>query len=855
MLATGTRLGPYEIIGTLGAGGMGEVYRARDTKLGRDVAVKVLPADLADNPESLSRFEREARAVAQLSHPNILAIHDFGRQGETAYAVMELLEGETLRARLEHGPLPARKAADLAVQIAEGLGAAHEKGIVHRDLKPENIFVTREGRAKLLDFGLAKSTGPAKDAAPGMQTFTQQTGAGTVLGTVGYMSPEQVRGEAVDHRSDIFSFGAVLYEMLAGRKAFARNTASDTQAAILRDDPPEIPANGSGSSPALQRIVQHCLEKKPGERFQSARDIAFALQALSGSTVTSGPAVAVSRRAARLWIIALILLMGTFGVWLLKLPRSPALTIRRLTFGKGRLESARFLPGSRDVVYSARWQGQAPEVFTLHPESLSARPLGVPNAILLSVSRNEELALQLEPRLWDGRSIGRRGQVATTEGGVRILAEQAMEADWLPDGRRLAVLDPGSVGRGRRIDFPEGTKVWETPYPIHTLRVSPKGDKVACFAEPGTIRGAGKVVVLDMAGHRTELADVAGFTGMAWGPDGQDIWFSEETEGSSRLVALSPSGKRRLLLHQMGRFRLLDVARDGRVLASLDDELKGVMGRSSVELQERDLGWNEANMATQISEDGRHVLLGHGDDWGTLMGGIYLRPMDGAPAVRVGEGERFALSPDGRWVVNWISTSPAQLSLIPTGPGTPKAIPLGEPIVVNRLWCLPGNQGFLLWGMAPGRRVSLLIVGPEGGRPRLLLEGASVWWRSEPVSPNGRWVAVIDYDPKNVMTGRLKLVRVDGGPDINVRGTEEGDILSGWADGRGLLLFNRDGLPARMVRLDLDTARRDTLRELMPVDPSGISGIQEIQMSRDSRSYTYNYVRRLSDLYLIEGLK
>jgi len=854
-LSPATRLGPYEILSPLGAGGMGEVYRARDTKLGRDVAIKVLPAGMAGSPEALSRLEREAHAVAQLSHPNILAIHDFGRAGETAYAVMELLEGETLRERLAHGAFPARKATDLAVQIADGLAAAHEKGIVHRDLKPENVFVTSEGRVKLLDFGLAKEMAAAgSDSA--LQTEARNTAAGTILGTVRYMSPEQVRGEAVDHRSDIFSFGVVLYEMLSGRQAFGRETAAESMTAILKEDPPEIAATGSGLSPALLRIVQHCLEKKPGERFQSARDVAFALQSLSGSAATIGPSAAVARRGWRPWLIALLLPAGVLAGWLVNAPHPPELTIRRLTFGKGRLESARFLPGSRDIVYSARWRGQAPEVFTLHPEGLSSRPLGVPNAILLSISRNEDLALQLDPRLWDGRSVGRLGRVATTESGLRILADQTIEADWLPDGRRLALLNSGSEARGRRLEFPEGTQVWETPYSIHTLRVSPRGDRVACFSEPSTIRGTGKIVVLDMAGHRTELADVVGFTGLAWGPDGQDIWYSLEAEGSSRIFALSPSGKSRLLLHQAGRLRLLDVARDGRVLASLDNELKGVMGQSSAGGQERDLGWNEANMATHISADGRLVLLGNGDDWGTLMGSIYLRPMDGSPAMRVGEGERFTLSPDGRWVLTWTSSSPSQLSLIPTGPGAPRTIPLSEAIFVSRLWCLPGDQGFLLWGIVPGRKVSLLIVGPEGGRARLLLEGAAVWWGAEPVSPDGRSIAVIDYDQGNVSTGGLKLLPVDGGPGIQVRGTQAGDILTGWtADGRGLQLFNRDGLPSRMVRLDLATGRREVLRELMPADPSGISGIQEIQVSPDNRSYSYNYVRRLSDLYLVEGLR
>ena len=276
----GTRLGSYEIIAKLGEGGMGEVYRARDSKLDREVAIKVLPAHLADDAEALARFEREAKAVAALSHPSILAIFDFGRQGETAFAAMELLEGETLRDRLTQGALPARKVLDFAVQMAEGLAAAHGKGIVHRDLKPENVFVTDEERVKLLDFGLAKTTGPASRPDALRRRPASRHDPGTVMGTFGYMSPEQVRGEVVDHRSGIFSFGSVLYEMLTGRRAFRRETAAESMTAILKEDPPEILASGSGPSLALARIVQHCLEKNPGERFQSARDLAFDLRSL-----------------------------------------------------------------------------------------------------------------------------------------------------------------------------------------------------------------------------------------------------------------------------------------------------------------------------------------------------------------------------------------------------------------------------------------------------------------------------------------------------------------------------------------------------------------------------------------------
>ncbi|HET7453648.1 MAG TPA: serine/threonine-protein kinase, partial [Thermoanaerobaculia bacterium] len=303
-LSPGSRLGPYEIVSPLGAGGMGEVYRARDTRLERDVAVKILPERLADDPDALARFEREAKAVAALSHPNILGIFDFGREGAVAYAAMELLEGENLRDRLSGSALPPRKAIDYALQIAAGLAAAHEKGIVHRDLKPENVFLTSDGRVKLLDFGLAKVV-TAEGAGTNAPTAAA-TEPGVVMGTVGYMSPEQVRARPADHRSDIFSFGTILYEMLSGRRAFRGDSAAETMAAIAKEEPPELSSTSAGISPALDGIVRHCLEKNPGERFQSARDLAFDLQTLSTSSdLRSGRAAAAGGpRSLRLPVIA-----------------------------------------------------------------------------------------------------------------------------------------------------------------------------------------------------------------------------------------------------------------------------------------------------------------------------------------------------------------------------------------------------------------------------------------------------------------------------------------------------------------------------------------------------------------------
>ncbi len=325
-LSAGTRLGPYEILAPLGAGGMGEVYRARDKKLDRDVAVKVLPQAVAADADALARFEREAKAVAALSHPNILAIHDFGNQDGIAYAVMELLEGETLRGKLDSGPITQKQAVDYALQVIKGLSAAHEKGIVHRDLKPENLFVSKDGHVKILDFGLAKKV---EAVAPQEQTSaptgSRHTEPGVVMGTAGYMSPEQIKGLPVDHRSDIVSFGAILYELLSGKKAFRRDSNAETMAAILMKEPPELTQSGRNISPALDHIVKHCLEKDRDNRFQSAKDVAFALSEQSSSSVVSGAsgaqiAAAPTSKKKVLIAIAAVVILAAMGIFFLRRP-------------------------------------------------------------------------------------------------------------------------------------------------------------------------------------------------------------------------------------------------------------------------------------------------------------------------------------------------------------------------------------------------------------------------------------------------------------------------------------------------------------------------------------------------------
>src|ERR1700736_4961152 len=402
LLSAGDRLGPYEILSSIGAGGMGEVYLARDPRLGREVAIKILPAAFSADPDRLRRFEQEARAAGALNHANILAIYDIGTHEGSPFLVTELLDGETLRERLQSGPLPLRKALEVAVQVARGISAAHEKGIVHRDLKPANLFLTTDGRVKILDFGLAKLKQPEDTGAAETQARTKtvdaETEPGMVLGTVGYMSPEQVRGKPADARSDIFSFGAILYEMLSGKRAFHGDSAADTMSAILKEDPPDLSLTNQSISPGLERIVRHCLEKNPEQRFHSAHDLAFDLAALSGLSAPGRPAAAESaffgarRRSLLLAGGAPPALLAVAGAYVVgrrarrETAASAKLSYSQLTFRHAPIFNARFAPDGKTVFYSAAPSGNTPEILSLRPDYPGASPRSLRGLELLSIS-------------------------------------------------------------------------------------------------------------------------------------------------------------------------------------------------------------------------------------------------------------------------------------------------------------------------------------------------------------------------------------------------------------------------------------------------------------------------------------
>jgi len=471
-LPIGSRLGPYEILAPLGAGGMGEVYRARDARLGRDVALKVLPEELSQDRDRLSRFEQEARSASALNHPNIVTVHDIGRADSISYIAMELVEGRTLRELSAAGPLPIRRVLALAVQVAEGLAKAHVAGIVHRDLKPENVMVSKDGFVKILDFGLAKLIEPQSGQVSVMPTLARpETHPGVVMGTVGYMSPEQASGEPLDFRSDQFSFGSILYEIATGRKPFQKKTAAETMSAIIREEPEPIGKVQPDVPPPLRWIVERCLAKDPGERYVSTRDLARDLASVRDhvSEITGavppeidlGPRpLRRARRSTVLTASVLLLLVGIIGGWLIaakRLPKSSAPSFRRLTFRSGTLNNARFTPDGQTIVYGAVWAGEPRGLYAVRPESPESRSFDM-EADILAVSRSGEMAVLMNPNsaAVDASGSGTLARVPFAGGVPRPSVEGVFYAgaDWSPDGKELAIVR--NVEGKDRLEFPIG---------------------------------------------------------------------------------------------------------------------------------------------------------------------------------------------------------------------------------------------------------------------------------------------------------------------------------------------------------------------------------------------------------------
>jgi hypothetical protein len=837
---------------------MGEVYRARDMRLGRDVAVKVLPASVAEDAERLRRFEQEARAAGQLNHPNILAVHDVGDHEGVHYVVSELLEGTTLRERLGAEPMPVRRALDYGLQVARGLAAAHDRHVVHRDLKPENLFVTKDGLVKILDFGLAKrapaalATPPEGVARPPASTM-DLTEPGVVLGTVGYMSPEQVRGETVDARCDIFSFGAVLYEMLAGRRAFQGASAVETMHAILKDDPPDLAAGGRDVPPGLERVVRHCLEKRAGERFQSARDLAFALEALSAPSLPALPAVR-ARGPRRPWRAAafVALLAAVAGIpWITARLRGdpPQASYRQVTFRRGSLQSARFAPAGDTVLYSARFEGEPRGVYSTRLDTGESRSLGLGDATLLAVARAETAILLQRSVGAGGSAVGTLARVPLLGGAPREVQENVLEADLTPDGSEFAVVRLAEGGC--QLEFPIGRVLARTAGYLESARISPGRDRVAFVEHPMATDTRGAVAVVDREGHKTTLADGwvdAG--GLAWSSDGREVWFTASREGSSRgLHAVTLQGRARTLARMPGQLVLQDVHADGRLLLTHAHPRLEVRGRMPGDGQERDFSWLDLTVVKDISADGRTLLFDESGEGGGPGYAVYLRKMDRSLPVRLGEGSAQGLSPDGRWALSIRLAQPPELVLLPTGAGQPRTLPRGAVREYHWACFLPDGKRILLVGNEEGRPTRLFVQPLEAGPPRPVTPEGT-WTETNTITPDGRFVIAHAAEDR--------IFPLEGGGEGRpLAGLEDGDTPLRWsADGKHLFLRARGaGLPARVVRLEAKSGRREPWMSLQPADPAGVVGVGSIVLTPDGRTYVYEYLRALSDLYLVQGMR
>jgi Tol biopolymer transport system component len=858
-LSAGTRLGPYEIVGLLGAGGMGEVYRAKDPRLTREVAIKVLTASTTADADRLRRFEQEARAAGILNHPNITAVYDIGTENGAPYVVSELLEGETLRSRLGSGPLPVRKALDYAVQLARGLAAAHEKKIVHRDLKPENIFLTRDGRVKILDFGLAKLK--ETESADGEHTaFPTATEPGVVMGTMGYMSPEQVRGLAADHRSDIFSFGAILHEMLSGQRAFRGDTAADSITAILTKEPPDLSQTNNEVHPGLERIVRHCLEKNREERFESARDLAFDLESLSGlSAPTTGVAAAAAARTVsrRRWLPvagALIagLVLGAAGALFAarRLYERQPPQFRQLTFRRGQIQSARFAPDGQTILYTAAWEGRPMEVFTSRLDSPESRPFGLTNAEVLSISPSGEMAVSLNRRNAGAfTATGTLARIGITGGGApREMLEDVQWADWAPDGKELAIVR--EVEDRNRLEFPIGKVLYATVGWLSHPRVSRDGREVAVIEHP--IRGddGGFVALFDRTGKKKPLSDhFASAQGLVWSPKGDEVWFTAARVGFNRYVhAATRAGKVRALAEGTGGLTIDDVSADGNALITQSKSRQSLLGKGPSATEEIDLSWLDWSLPAGISQEGARFLFDESGEGGGPGYSVYVRKTDGSPPVRLGPGSAQHISPDGKLVVAIVeaSTRP-RLVIYPTGAGEPRFLDSGNLSVLAALWH-PDGQRLILTGNEPGRGVRLFVQDVGGGKPRAFTpEG----YRSGAgISRDGQFVLAAGPDR------RRYLYPIAGGEPTPAVGLEQDEMVAGWTtDPDSVYVRRRNELPSRVFRLNLRTGAREPWGTLMPADSAGVTGIGGTNITPDGKAYVYSFLRSLADLYLVEGLR
>ena len=874
----GQTISHYRVIEKLGGGGMGVVYKAEDTRLGRFVALKFLPDEVARQLPVLDRFRREARAASALNHPNICTIYDVGEEEGLAFLAMEYLEGQTLKHRIDGKPLPSDFVLDLGIQIADAFDAAHGKGIVHRDIKPANIFITKTRQVKLLDFGLAKINERRDlNATSDGETLKDLTSPGSALGTVAYMSPEQARGEELDGRTDLFSLGASLYETTTGKPAFDGNTSAVIFESILNRNPAPPHQLNPNMPLDFERILDRSLEKDRDLRYQSAAEMRAELKILkrkldsqrsaaahiprpeaAAQPLTPDPLPAAPPRKTgtllpyAITAAAAALIAGLVLGWFLHASHSRTVppVYHQLTFRRGTVRSARFTPNAQSVVYGAAWEGKPTEMFITSPESPQSRSLQRHGEELMSISSTGDIALLTKVNVTGTYTqVGTLARMPMNGGDPRDILDGLQWADWSPDGKQLAIVR--DTGGKNRLEFPIGNVLHESPGWMSHPRVSPDGERIAFLEHPQVGDDAGGIHVIDRHGKDRVLADnFLTVEGVAWARDGKEVWFTgSASEGNGRsLNAVTLDGNMRIVARVPAALQLEDVGVDGKVLLTRQSWRRELSGLTGGAPKEQDFSWLDYSFPAELSSDGKRLLF---DEEGVGGGGnysVYLRKTAEDSAVRLGDGQSVTLSPDGKWVLALTMSSPSQLILLPSGAGDAQQITHDKLYHSWARW-LPDSQGIIFTAKQEGHGARIFLqksitsqsapISPEGVDPLVLA-----------LSPDGREVAGVGPD------GLAHLYPLAGGESKSVPGFVAGEQPVEWsADGKSLYVYRPGEFPAQVSRIDLSNGKRSLWRSLAPADPAGVSQIGPIVMTPDGASYIYGYHRTLSDLYLVEGLK
>ena len=829
----GDALGPYRLDARIGAGAMGEVYRGWDQRLHRHVAVKVLARALADVPDRIRRLEAEARAAAAIAHPNVVTVYDTGIDGGVAYVVTELIAGESLRSMIDRGPLARSTALELGCQLARGLAAAHAQGVVHRDLKPSNLIVTDDGTLKILDFGLAKVTGDRDVDA---------TEPGTLLGTSGYLSPEQARGEAADARSDIFAVGAVLYEMVTGRRAFAGATFAERLSAVLRDTPAPV-------DDAAAPIIARCLDKDPRKRFQSAADLAWALDAVERDASGAAPApvevasprarALVSRRAFVIGAAATgasgVLIGRAFAPTRARPPFVPA--FQQLTFRHGRVPRARFTRDGGSLIYAGLWDDAAAALYSTRLGGGGTRALDLPAAELLAVSTRGELALSLGHRFVGG--FQQRGQLALApvEGGTpRALGLDVQDADFTPDGGELAIVR--RAGPRYQLELPVGKVLLDAGW-LSCPRVSPDGAAVACLVHASPYDDTGYLVVVPRTGGppRTIGRGWSSIDGITWTADSRALWISASRAGGNNAVrAIALDGRELREMPSAGRVRVHDVSRDGHLAVTHCSGRLRMLTRPPGAPAEIDLALSDVTLLGDMSADGRAIVFEELGDVDTA-NGAYLRATDGAPAVRLGAGTPWDLADDGRGVLGLHRGDPFEVAVFPVSAGQPRRVELPGLAEVRWARWLPADR-ILVAGRRAGQRVRLWRVDPDRSQVPITDEGVAPFCA---VSRTGV-VALIHGE-------RLVVIdAVAGGAQRTVPGVFADDTVCGWVADGSAVLVRTMAAPIGVRRIDVATGAATPLFVIAP-PKLGLRGVFTVAVSEAGDAYAYSHSQELSRLY------